>query len=109
MWMMMQHETPDDYVLATGETHSVREFVEETARNFGYTIEWKGSGLQEQGINTSTGEVVVEIDEKYFRPAEVDILLGDASKAKSVLGWEPKVTFTELVKIMCEDDGTESS
>ncbi len=103
MWLMLQQENPDDYVIATGETHSVREFVETAAPYFGFSIEWRGEGSREQGIDRETGRVVVEVDEQYFRPAEVDLLLGDATKAREVLGWKPNVTFTELVKIMCED------
>lgn len=102
MWRMLQQDAPDDYVLATGETHSVREFVETAAPYFGYEIVWQGSGLAEKGVDAKTGQVIVEIDERYFRPAEVDLLLGDASKAKEKLGWTPTVTFKELVKIMVE-------
>lgn len=102
MWMMLQQKEPDDYVVATGETHSVREFVEESAPYFGFEIEWQNSGLQEKGIDKKTGKIMIEIDDKYFRPAEVDVLLGDATKAKEKLGWEPKTRFKELVKIMCE-------
>ncbi len=101
MWQMLQQPTPDDYVIATGETHSVREFVEEAAILLGFDLSWKGEGMNEQGVNASGG-LLVAIDEKYFRPAEVDILLGDASKAKQKLGWEPTVTFKDLVKIMLE-------
>lgn len=102
MWFMLQQEKPDDYVVATGETHSVREFVEHSARFLGYEIEWQGSGVDEKGIDIKTGQVIIEIDPKYFRPAEVDFLLGDATKAKNTLGWEPKVKFEELVKLMVE-------
>jgi len=102
MWLMLQQEKPDDYVVATGESHSVREFAEETGKNFGFDLVWEGKGLKEKGIDKNTGKVLIEIDERYFRPAEVDFLLGDASKAKKILGWEPKIKFKELVKIMCE-------
>jgi len=102
MWLMLQQEKPDDYVVATGETHTVREFVEHSARLLGYEISWQGSGQDEKGMNTKTGEVLVVVDSKYFRPAEVDKLLGDATKAKNILGWEPKVKFEELVKLMIE-------
>lgn len=102
MWRMLQADKPDDYILATGETHSVREFVEEAAPIFGMKIEWKGKGMEEEGIDVHTGKTVVRIDEAYFRPTEVDVLLGDYSKAKAELGWEPKVTFKELVRIMAE-------
>ncbi len=102
MWAMLQYKDPGDYVIATGETHTVREFVEEASQYFGFQIEWKGNGLKEKGVDKKTGKVLIEIDEKYFRPAEVDLLLGDATKAKTTFGWEPKVKFKELVKIMCE-------
>lgn len=102
MWTMLQHETPNDYVIATGETHSVREFVEHAGRLLGYEIQWQGSGLQEKGVDAKTGKVLIEIDPNYYRPTEVDLLLGDASKAKEILGWEPKVKFEELIKLMVE-------
>ncbi len=100
MWRMLQAEEPDDYVLATNETHSIREFVEETFSVLGEKIEWKGKGLDEKGILKSNGRVVVEIDPRYFRPTEVDLLIGDPAKAKSKLGWEPKTTFRDLVRLM---------
>jgi len=102
MWLMLQQEKPDDYVIATGETHSVREFVEHTARLLGYEIEWQGTGVEEKGVDVKTSQTLVEIDPRYFRPTEVDFLLGDASKAKNILGWWPKVKFEELVKLMVE-------
>lgn len=102
MWLMLQQKKPDDYVIATGETHTVREFVEEAAKYFDFEIEWKGKGVNETGVDKKTGKVIIEIDEKYFRPAEVDMLLGDASKAKEKFNWTPKTKFKELVKIMCE-------
>lgn len=102
MWLMLQRETPEDFVLATSETHTVRELVEVTCGQLGYNLEWKGSGLEEKGYDKKTGKLLVEIDEKYFRPSEVELLLGDASKARVELGWEPKVKFKELVKIMVE-------
>lgn len=104
MWLMLQQNEPDDYLLATGETHSVREFVEETAKNLSINLAWQGSGSEEKGVNQDTGEVIIEIDPKYFRPAEVDLLVGDYSKAKESFGWEPKVKFKELVKIMAEEE-----
>lgn len=104
MWRMLQHKEPDDFILATGENHTVREFVEEVARNLDMDIKWKGKGINEKGIDKKTGKTIVEIDPHYFRPAEVDILLGDYSKAKKKLGWMPKVRFKELVKIMTEHD-----
>ena len=104
MWMMLQQETPEDYVIATGETHSVREFLESAGKALGIELVWEGKGVNEKGIDRNTGKTIVEIDPKYFRPAEVDLLIGDYSKAKNELGWEPKVTFDELVKIMVESD-----
>ncbi len=104
MYLMLQQLEPDDYVIATNETHSVREFCEEAAKHLGYDLIWKGKGLNEKGIDKKTGKVLIEIDPRYFRPAEVDILLGDYSKAKKKLGWSPKITFKELVKHMVEYD-----
>ena len=104
MWMILQQDQPDDYVLATGETHSVREFVEETCSLLDYDIAWEGTGVKEKGIDQKTGQTIIEIDPHYFRPAEVDLLIGDSSKAKKNLGWQPKVTFKELVRIMLEAD-----
>ncbi|MES2060064.1 MAG: GDP-mannose 4,6-dehydratase [Patescibacteria group bacterium] len=103
-WLMLQAKSPDDFVLATGETHSVREFVEESARILGMEIIWKGRGAKEKGIDKKTGRAIIEVDAKYFRPAEVEILLGDASKARQILGWKPKIKFKELVKMMTESD-----
>ncbi|MEK7453017.1 MAG: GDP-mannose 4,6-dehydratase [Patescibacteria group bacterium] len=104
MWLMLQQEKPDDYILATNETHTVREFIEKSSNLLDFNLIWKGKGVNEKGINKKTGKIIIEIDQKYFRPAEVDILLGDYSKAKEKLGWEPKVKFEELVKIMTEAD-----
>lgn len=104
MYLMLQQDKPDDYVLATGEAHTVREFIELSAKTLGLNITWQGTGLAEKGINTKTGEIIVQIDPKYFRPAEVDILLGDAGKAKRELNWKPKIKFAELVKMMTEAD-----
>lgn len=104
MWLMMQQPEPDDYVIATGETHTIREFIEEASRLLDFDLVWQGSGLEEKGIDRKTGKVIVEIDPHYFRPAEVDLLMGDASKAKEKLNWEPKIRFKELVKIMTEAD-----
>jgi GDPmannose 4,6-dehydratase len=101
MWMMLQQDEPDDYVIATGEQYSVRAFVETAAPYFGMKIKWEGSGLDEVGIDKNTNRVVVKVDPKYFRPAEVESLLGDPTKAKENLGWEPKITFNELVEDMC--------
>ena len=104
MWLMLQQEKPDDYVLATGESHSVREFAEKAAKILGIGLIWKGKGLEEKGIEKKTGKVIIEIDPIYFRPAEVDLLIGDPGKAKRALGWKPKVKFRELVKIMTKAD-----
>jgi GDPmannose 4,6-dehydratase len=104
MWLMLQHDTPDDFILATNETHSVREFVELAAKHLGFDLEWQGAGENEKGIDKKTGKTIIEIDPKYFRPAEVDVLLGDYSKAKNAFGWEPKIKFTELVTLMTDAD-----
>lgn len=101
MWMMLQQETPDDYVIATGVQYSVREFVEKCAPYFNMNIEWIGEELNEVGIDTNTGKEIIKIDSKYFRPAEVETLLGDATKAKKKLGWVPEISFDELVQDMC--------
>jgi GDPmannose 4,6-dehydratase len=104
MWRMLQQDTPDDYVLATGETHSVREFIELAFAEVGRTIEWEGSGTQEVGRDAKTGQALVRVDPRYFRPTEVDLLLGDPSKARGVLGWWHKVGFCDLVKMMVKSD-----
>lgn len=104
MWLMLQHDEPGDYVIATGETHSVREFVELTFKELDIPIEWRGSGIDEKGYNANTNELIISIDSRYFRPNEVDFLLGSPAKAKEVLGWEPKVSFHELVKLMVQSD-----
>ena len=101
MWLMLQQQTPDDYVIATGEQYSVRDFVDEAAPYFGFNIEWRGEGLNEVGYCTNTNREVIRVSPRYFRPAEVESLLGDASKARKVLGWEPKYDFKELVQEMC--------
>jgi GDPmannose 4,6-dehydratase len=104
MWLMLQQPEPDDYVFATGEMHSVREFVERALAHVGRRIEWRGRGVDEAGIDAATGKDVVRIDPRYFRPTEVDELLGDASKARAKLGWAPRSTFAELVAEMVESD-----
>lgn len=104
MWLMLQQDEPDDYVIATGETHSVREFVEAAFKNLGIDIEWSGKGVDEKGIDKASGGVLVRIDPEFFRPAEVDLLIGNSEKAKKKLGWSPKTTFKELVGIMVEHD-----
>jgi len=104
MWLMLQQDSPDDYVIATGETHSVREFCEKAFKYAGYDIKWKGSGINEKGIDSKTGRVLIEVDPRYFRPTEVDLLIGDPTKAKKKLGWKPKVSFEELIEIMVKSD-----
>lgn len=104
MWLMMQQDKPDDYVIATGETHSVREFVEICARHLGFEIEWKGEGMDEIGVDKHTGKIIVNVNKRFFRPAEVDMLLGDPSKAKRQLGWKPRVKFAELANKMIDSD-----
>lgn len=104
MWLMLQQKELVDYVIATGEAHTVREFTELAFKGAGIDIEWKGEGVKEKGMDTSTGKVVVEVSPDYFRPAEADFLIGDASKAKEKLGWKPKVGFHELIKIMVDAD-----
>lgn len=124
MWLVLQQNEPEDYVIATGETHSVREFVDLSFEHAGIEIEWQGHGLEEKGIvrslasnlqpptsglqpltsNLRIGDAIIEIDQRYFRPTEVEVLIGDASKAKRDLGWKPKVKFKELVKIMVDAD-----
>jgi GDPmannose 4,6-dehydratase len=104
MWRMLQQKEPDDYVLATGEVHTVREFAEEAGKALGFDIVWKGKGIKERGIDKKTGKTLIEINPKYFRPAEVDMLVGDAGKARKKLGWKPKVTFKKLVRAMAESD-----
>jgi GDPmannose 4,6-dehydratase len=104
MWLMLQQDKPDDYVLATGESHSVREFVEKAFAHIGRTIVWAGSGAAAKGIEKATGKVLVEVDPRYFRPTEVDHLLGDASKARAKLGWRHKTSFETLVQDMMEAD-----
>lgn len=104
MWLMLQHDHPDDFVIATGETHSVREFVEEAARHLGYDMHWRGQGLGEEGYDALTNTLLIKIDPNYFRPAEVDLLIGDSSKARQQLGWQPQTNFRDLVRLMVEAD-----
>jgi len=101
---MLQQDKPTDYVLATGKNHSIREFCELAFNELNIQIEWKGKGEDEIGVNAQTGKQLIGIDEKYYRPTEVEQLLGDASKAKEELGWEPKISFEELVKLMIHAD-----
>ncbi len=104
MWLMLQQGEPDDYVIATGETHTVREFCELAFQRGGIGIEWRGSGLDEKGYDAATGKIVVEIDPRYLRPTEVELLLGDATKARQHLGWTPRTSFRELVDMMTDHD-----
>jgi GDPmannose 4,6-dehydratase len=103
MWLMLQHDQPEDFVIATGETHTVREFCDRAFTRAGMPIEWRGSGFEEEGVD-ATGRVVVSIDPRYLRPTEVDLLLGDASKARRLLGWENPTPFAELVDLMVDAD-----
>jgi GDPmannose 4,6-dehydratase len=101
MWLMLQQDEPDDYVIATGKQYSVKEFVEAAAPYFGMNIVWRYGGVDEVGVDKTTGRVVIKVDPKYFRPAEVETLLGDPTKARKNLGWEPKISFEQLVEDMC--------
>ena len=104
MWLMLQQESPDDYVISTGKTHTIRELVEIAGEACGFNIVWKGSGLNEIGIDSISGKVLVETSEKYIRPAEVDYLCGDSTKAKNILNWVPKTSFKELIQIMVKSE-----
>ena len=105
MWLILQQETPDDYVIATGEYHTVREFATLAFRRAGIELKWQGEGLDEKGIDCATGRVIVEVDPRFFRPAEVEQLLGDPTKARETLGWNPrKTSFEELVNLMVDHD-----
>lgn len=104
MWLILQQDKPDDYVIATGETHSVREFATAAFQAAGFELRWQGEGVQEKGIDKDSGSVLVEIDPKYYRPTEVDLLIGDASKAKRELGWQSSTTFDQLVEKMVKHD-----
>lgn len=104
MWLMLQQEKPDDYIIATGKAHSVREFVEFAFREVGIKIEWEGEGLDEVGKDASNGRILVEVEPAFYRPIEANLLVGDPSKAREILGWVPRVTFEELVKMMTRND-----
>lgn len=104
MWRILQHDEPNDFVLATGETHTVKEFTERAFDVLDIQLDWKGKGVEEKGVDVKTGKVMVEIDPNYYRPTEVDLLVGDNTKAKQLLDWQPKVKFEELVKIMAKAD-----
>lgn len=103
-WLMLQQDEPEDFVIATGEQHSVREFVQRTGTHLGYAIEWRGKGVDEEGFDSKSGKVLVKVDSRYFRPTEVETLLGDCSKAKAKLGWRPETSFEDLVREMVEGD-----
>ena len=104
MWLMLQQDTPDDYVVATGETRSVREFAECAFRAVGIEIEWQGEGVDTVGINKANGKTVVKVNPKFYRPAEVELLLGDPAKAEQKLGWKREIPFDELVSRMAKND-----
>ena len=104
MWLMLQQDTPDDYVIATNETRTVREFVETAFDHVGIQVEWKGTGVDEIGIDKATGKTIVKVNPKFFRPAEVDILLGNPAKAEEKLGWKREISFSELVERMVKND-----
>lgn len=103
-WLMLQQDEPEDYVIATGEQHSVREFVELAGENLGFSIRWEGKGLEEKGIDDNTGNLLVCVDSRYFRPTEVDTLLGDSTKAQEKLGWKARISFKELISEMVAAD-----
>ncbi len=104
MWLMLQQDKPEDFVIATGETHSVREFIEACCEELDIKLKWKGSGVDEVGVDENNGKVIIKINSKYFRPTEVDVLLGDPAKVKEKLGWEAKIKFSELAKLMVKSD-----
>jgi GDPmannose 4,6-dehydratase len=103
-WLMLQQSQPEDFVIATGEQHSVREFVERSGAHLDMKIEWRGKGVDEQGVDTKSGKAIVKVDPRYFRPTEVETLLGDPTKAKAKLGWQPKTSFAKLVEEMVASD-----
>ena len=103
-WLMLQQEHPEDFCIATGDQYSVRDFVNIAWESIGKKIDWQGEGVNERGYDVDSGKIIIEVDPRYFRPTEVDTLLGDASKAKEKLGWEPKCTFIELVNEMMQND-----
>ncbi|MFZ1200626.1 MAG: GDP-mannose 4,6-dehydratase, partial [Desulfobacterales bacterium] len=107
-WLMLQQEAPEDYVIATGEQHSVREFIVAAATELGFSVRWEGKGVEEKGVDESTGKVIVAVDRRYFRPTEVDTLLGDASKARRKLGWQSRTGFAQLVSEMVAEDKKEA-
>ena len=104
MWLMLQQNTPEDFVIATGKQYSVREFISKAAKHLGYEVEWRGTGADEKGFDKQSGKLLVEVDHKYLRPAEVETLIGDATKAKQLLGWEAKTDIDGLVSLMMKHD-----
>lgn len=108
MWRMLQTDVPEDFVLATGKSYSIREFVEKAAPHAGFSIAWEGEGVEERGVDTKTGKTIIEIDSRYFRPTEVDLLIGNPEKAKKKLGWEAKINIDEMIRIMMEADKKEA-
>ena len=104
MWLMLQQEKPDDYVISSDKQYSVRDFVEMAAKFFDFEIIWEGNGINEKGIDKKTGRTLIKINSKYFRPTEVETLLGDSSKARKVLNWKPEISFEQLVEEMCKVD-----
>jgi GDPmannose 4,6-dehydratase len=104
MWLMLQQDQPDDYVMATGVTTTVRDFITMAFREAGISLRWEGTGINEKGIDEASGKTLVEIDPRYFRPAEVELLIGDPSKARTKLGWKPRVQLPELVRMMVQSD-----
>jgi len=104
MWLILQNDIPDDYVVAMGEQHSVREFVDIACKHFEFDIEWDGNGVEERAINKSNGDILVKINPEFYRPTEVDSLVGDSTYTKKRIGWKPKYSFTDLVKEMCDND-----
>jgi GDPmannose 4,6-dehydratase len=104
MWLMLQQDQPEDFIIATGRQYSVREFIEAAGAELGLNVEWRGAGIDEVGIDTETGDEIVAVDPRYFRPTEVETLLGDPSKARRLLGWEAKIPFSQLVKEMVAQD-----
>jgi GDPmannose 4,6-dehydratase len=103
-WLMLQQEEPEDFVIATGEQHSVRELVSLAAKEVGIDVRWEGTGVEEKGYDAATGDCIVAVDPRYFRPTEVETLLGDPTKARERLGWKPKISFDELVREMMRED-----
>jgi GDPmannose 4,6-dehydratase len=104
MWLMLQQPEPQDFVIGTGQTHSIRDFIKTVLKCADHDIRWEGQGVDEVGLESKTGEMVIKINPEFYRPAEVDVLIADATKAREVLGWTPKISFEELVKRMIDND-----